>query len=251
MRPGPGRTQHGDRPEARMEADSRMSCPGSGSTIRGCGSGGSWLRAGCSCRPVGLVGLVPTGTAHGADFWQGVIDPDREVVDGLVERARATWIGPHPAGSAGTTPPRPRRCCPRRWPANPATTAPGFLRGDALALQGRPAQAIAELQAAVRAGRHRPGRGHLHAAPGGRAVPGRPPARGAVDLRTPPAAGWTRGTGSRQHRRGADGAGPACPRRCWATGGRSSWRRAEPPGSARDDRAGAGAVRAGGSAGPG
>ena len=95
-----------------------------------------------------VLGVLPTRAAHGADFWRGVVDPDREVVDGLVGRARAHLDRAAPGGVSRQNAAVAQALLAEALARKPRHYTARFLRGDALALQGQPALAIAELKSA-------------------------------------------------------------------------------------------------------
>jgi tetratricopeptide (TPR) repeat protein len=81
----------------------------------------------------------------GAGFWEQVADPDGAVVEGLVSRARAELDRSVPGGANRENAARAEAMLSEALKRKPRHFRAGFLRGDALALQGRPAEAIAAI----------------------------------------------------------------------------------------------------------
>jgi tetratricopeptide (TPR) repeat protein len=84
----------------------------------------------------------------GAGFWEQVADPDARVVDGLVARARAELDRSVPGGPSRESAARAEALLVEALKRKPRHFRAAFLRGDALTLQGRPAEAIAAISRA-------------------------------------------------------------------------------------------------------
>jgi tetratricopeptide (TPR) repeat protein len=84
----------------------------------------------------------------GAGFWEQVADPDGAVVDGLVARARAELDRGVPGGPAPEGAARAEAMLAEALRRKPRHFRAAFLRGDALTLQGHPAEAIAAIAGA-------------------------------------------------------------------------------------------------------
>jgi tetratricopeptide (TPR) repeat protein len=105
-------------------------------------------------RPVTLalavagLALAPAGVARAGDFWAEVIDPDRELVEGLVARARASLDRGIPGGVRRESAARAEALLDEALARKPGHFQARFLRGDALAIAGRLPEALREIAAA-------------------------------------------------------------------------------------------------------
>jgi tetratricopeptide (TPR) repeat protein len=94
-----------------------------------------------------LLDSNPAATGPGG-FWEKVADPDGEVVEGLVARARVELDRGVPGGSSRESAGRAEALLGEALERKPRHFAASFLRGDALALLGRQAEGIAALHRA-------------------------------------------------------------------------------------------------------
>jgi len=92
-----------------------------------------------------LLGALPAAPADAGEFWRRVVDPDRQVVDDLIARARAYLDRTAPGGVSTQNASQAQALLTQALDRKPGHYVAHFLRADALSLQGRGPQAVEEL----------------------------------------------------------------------------------------------------------